>query len=132
MPLVSPRPTQSSRSPAKEILSGNVILGRARARLSQEALADRAGVSRPTISRIERSAEGDVSLETIERIAHALGIAVAELFVPAGSDAVDDREIRRRANAADDEFIDAEVLIDAIEEARPTKYSNAGRKPVSR
>jgi len=132
MPIAAQRPPQSSRSPAKEILSGNVILGRARAQLSQEALADRAGVSRPTISRIERGAEGDVSLETVERIADALGVSVAELFVPAGSDAVDDRELRRRANAADDEFIDAETLIDAIDEARPARYSNAGRKPVSR
>jgi len=132
MSLAATPPTQSSRSPAKEILSGNVILGRARARLSQEALAELARVSRPTISRIERAAEGDVALETIERIAGALGVSVAELFVPAGSDAVDERELRRRANAADDEFVDAEALIDAIDEARPARYSNAGRKPIPR
>ena len=46
--------SSSARAPAREVLRVNVIVGRARARLSQEELADRAGISRPTLSRRTR------------------------------------------------------------------------------
>ncbi|MBV9440731.1 MAG: helix-turn-helix transcriptional regulator, partial [Candidatus Eremiobacteraeota bacterium] len=90
--------TPSARAPAQEALRVNVILGRARARLSQGQLAERAGVARPTVSRIER-AVGDVSLDVVQRIADALGVNVADLFVPPSAAAVDDEELARRAAA---------------------------------
>lgn len=125
---------QTSRSPALEALRVNVIVSRARARLSQEALADRAGVSRPTISRIERGAIDDVGVDVVQRLAGALGTTVAELFVFPNRDEEDDAELARRAAAPDDEFVDADVFLDALDEAagRPIeRYSRAGRPPVA-
>ncbi len=122
------------RAPALEALRVNVIVERARARLSQEDLARRSGVARPTISRIERGV-GDVGIEVVQRLADALGVTVAELFAPVGRSSVDDAELERRAGADDDAFLDARVFLDAVDEAaeRPTqRYSRAGRPPVVR
>ncbi|PIV42016.1 MAG: transcriptional regulator [Candidatus Nealsonbacteria bacterium CG_4_10_14_0_2_um_filter_40_15] len=47
--------------------------------LSQEELANRAGVHRTYIGMIER-AEKNITLENIEKIAKALGAPVKELF----------------------------------------------------
>lgn len=122
------------RAPAREVLRANIIVGRARSRLSQEQLAERSGVSRPTISRIER-AQVDVGIDALERIARALGVAVADLFVPASAARVGDEELAARAAASEDEFIDAEALLAAVDEAdgRPAeRYSRAGRPPLAR
>lgn len=122
-------------SPAREALRVNLIVGRARLRLSQEALAKRAGLSRPTISRIERCAAPDVGLDVIERLSTALETSVSELFAPVDEGPADDAEIARRAAAPDDDYIDADALIAAMEEAaRPAvqRYSRAGRPPVAR
>ncbi|HTV91128.1 MAG TPA: helix-turn-helix transcriptional regulator [Verrucomicrobiae bacterium] len=117
-----------------ESLRANLIVGRARARLSQAELAERSGVSRPTISRIERCAAGDVGIDVIQRLANALGSTVADLFVPASTAPVDDDELARRASTPDSEFIAAGDLLDAIAEASGEdlpRYSRAGR-PVGR
>lgn len=53
---------------------------RQRAGLSQEALADAAGVHRTYIGGIERG-ERNIGLINILRIAHALGVAPAHLFI---------------------------------------------------
>ncbi len=119
---------------ALEALRANVIVGRARARLSQEQLAERAGVSRPTISRIERAA-ADVGVDVVQRIADALGVTVASLFVLPRAAAADDDELARRAAAGDEEFVDADALLDAVDEATGTpieRYSRAGRPPLAR
>jgi transcriptional regulator with XRE-family HTH domain len=123
----------SARAPAREVLRVNVIVGRARARLSQEELAERAGISRPTLSRVERAA-GDVGLDVIERIAGALGVAVADLLVPPREDRVDDRELARRAAASEDKFVEADALLEAVDEAagRIERYSRAGRPSFAR
>jgi transcriptional regulator with XRE-family HTH domain len=42
-------------------------------RLSQEELAQRAGISRVTLSRMETAAKGDMSLAAILKLARALG-----------------------------------------------------------
>lgn len=47
--------------------------------LSQEELADRAGVHRTYIGMVER-AEKNITLLTIERIAKALGVSIRDLF----------------------------------------------------
>jgi transcriptional regulator with XRE-family HTH domain len=129
--------TNPRASPAREALRVNLIVGRARARLSQQAFAERAGISRPTVSRIERGIADDVGLDVLERIAGALGVLVADLFVLASSDRVDDAELARRATATD-EFVDADDLFAAIDEAAGRKsseiprYSRAGRPTVRR
>jgi transcriptional regulator with XRE-family HTH domain len=126
--------TESARAPALEALRVNVIVGRARARLSQDELAKRASVSRQTISRIERAAT-DVGIDVVDRIATALGTTVSELLVPFGPDRVDDEELARRAAAPREESIDARALLAAVDEAagRPAeleRFSRAGRPPV--
>ena len=54
---------------------------RQQAGLTQEALAKRAGIARPNLARVE-SGRYRPSLETLERIARALGQAVSTLVVP--------------------------------------------------
>ncbi len=124
-----------ARSPAMEALEANVILARARARVSQIQLAERSGVSRATISKIETGAAADVNVGTLEQLARALGCTVADFFVAASDDNVDDNELARRAAAPDDEFVDAETLLAAVDEAAghdPARYSRAGRPRMAR
>lgn len=47
--------------------------------LSQDALGQAAGISRPTLSKIERGVE-DVGVVRLSRLAQVLGVEVAELF----------------------------------------------------
>jgi len=56
-------------------------------KLTQEQLAYRAGVSVGTIARIERGATRP-TLETLERLARALDVSVADLLGERGSDQV--------------------------------------------
>jgi transcriptional regulator with XRE-family HTH domain len=65
---------------------------RARAGLSQLGLADISGLSRQTISDIERGATNP-SLDVIDRIVAALDITIDRLFVPQRSALVDDEEL---------------------------------------
>jgi transcriptional regulator with XRE-family HTH domain len=129
--------TNLARTPALEALRVNVIVGRARARLSQDQLAQRAGTSRPTVSRLERAA-GDVGIAVVQRIADALGTTVADLFTLPNANRVADNELARRASAGDDEFVDANALLAAVDEAagRPAtevdRYSKAGRPSLAR
>jgi transcriptional regulator with XRE-family HTH domain len=131
-------PTNHARAPALEALRVNVVVGRARARLSQDELAERAGISRPTLSRIERGTAGDVGIGTVDRLARALGVPIAELFVPASASLVDDAELARRAAIPAEERVDARALLAVLDEAadRPAnrieRYSRAGRPPMAR
>lgn len=126
-----------ARAPALEALRVNLIVGRARTQLSQEQLAEKARVSRPTISRIERGV-GDVKIDVIQRIADALGVTVADLFVPTSAEGMADAEIARRAADAREDFVDADALFEAIDEAaRPAgerirRYSRRGRPALAR
>jgi transcriptional regulator with XRE-family HTH domain len=54
---------------------------RAQLGLSQEALADLVDMHRTYIGSIERR-ERNVSLDNVERIAHALGVDIADLLAP--------------------------------------------------
>ena len=118
----------SARPPSRELLSGNLMFERARAGLSQTGLADAAGLSRQTISDIERGATNP-SLDVIDRIVDALGITIDRLFVPHRSGLVDDDELVRRRASGREETVDAFEALDAIEEVagRPRRFSNAGR-----
>jgi transcriptional regulator with XRE-family HTH domain len=125
-------------SPAVEALRVNVVVERAIARLSQAQLAERAGVSRPTLSKIERGVAPDVSIGIIQRIADALGTSVADLLVPPPDmdRAESDEEIAHRmATATAADFVDIDVLLAAIDEADAVprkRYSNAGRPRLAR
>lgn len=60
-------------------LGRNVRAARARARLTQEALADLADLERSQISLIEREI-ANPSLATLCQLANALGVTLAQLF----------------------------------------------------
>lgn len=64
---------------ARDIIAWNVRDRRVQAGLSQEALADGAGISRSVISDIERSAVG-VSVDMLDRLARYFGVETAELL----------------------------------------------------
>lgn len=69
------------KSSPKRILAGNLRRLRQATGLSQEELADRAGLHRTYISSIERG-QRNVSLENIFRLADALDVEAAELLTP--------------------------------------------------
>ena len=118
------------RPPSREILSGNLIVARARARISQSALAEAAGITRQTISDIERGS-ANVTLDILDKIVAALGISIDRLFEPPFRGVVDDDELIRRRNAPRQDFVDARDLHVAIDEAagRPTSGYRASRRP---
>lgn len=67
--------------PPKRVLAYNLKRLRTTAGLSQEELADRAGVHRTYVSSVERG-ERNVSLENIFHLAEGLGVDVRELLRP--------------------------------------------------
>jgi transcriptional regulator with XRE-family HTH domain len=119
---------------AMETLRVNLIVARARAKLSQVELAEMALVSRPTISRIERGTT-HISVDVVQRLADALGTSVSELFLSCGVDRPDEAELIRRASAPRSEFIEAGALMAAFDEAAGhaiQRYSKAGRPALAR
>lgn len=111
---------------AMEALRRNVVRKRAESHLSQAALAHRAGVSRPTISKIEQG-DSNVTVGSLEKIAVVLGCTLDQLFEPRAI-RCDDAELERRLNTPRSEFIDARTLVEAIDEANEARYSKAGRR----
>src|SRR5665213_2932251 len=120
-PMFMPPVQPIAHPPSREILSGNLIIARARARISQSALAEAAGVTRQTISDIERGA-ANVTLDVLDKLVEALGISIDRLFEPPFRGVVDDDELLRRRNTPRDDFVDARDLHTSIDEAagRPT------------
>ena len=120
----------SSGSAERERLARNVIVQRARAALSQKALAERAGLTRVTVSNVERGL--GASIQTVSRIAHALGTTYSDLFTDHARARARARrnDPLARAEQAREDSVDAYQLIDAIEEAGAElpRYSNAGRR----
>jgi transcriptional regulator with XRE-family HTH domain len=124
----------------KEALAANVVVYRARKRLSQTELAELVGISRPTVSRIERC-EGDPTLDVLSRIAAALNVDIAELFsTDIGPEFSTNAELERRAAGSREGSVNARVLFAAMDEsagkpgerAFAERYSNAGRPRVER
>ena len=74
------RPKEKQES-AREILALNLIALRRAKKWSQEALADEAGLHRTFVAHVERQAR-NISLDNLQRLAHALGVRTFELLVP--------------------------------------------------
>ncbi|MGD1027234.1 helix-turn-helix domain-containing protein [Candidatus Binatus soli] len=68
-----------NRPAARSILARNLRRFRAVKAVSQEALADLAGLHRTYLGSVERG-ERNVSIDNIERLAEALGVTVSELL----------------------------------------------------
>lgn len=64
--------------PALSAFAQELRAARLRARLSKQGLADRAGMTRQGLFKIERG--GDVTLGTIALLANALGCQIADFF----------------------------------------------------
>jgi transcriptional regulator with XRE-family HTH domain len=71
--------TNGKTSSIRETLAGNMRRLRLERQLSQEALADRAGIHRNYVGGVERG-ERNVGIDNVERIAGALGVTVPELL----------------------------------------------------
>jgi transcriptional regulator with XRE-family HTH domain len=65
----------------RKTLAANLRRYRANVGLSQEALADAAGLHRTFVGAVERS-ERNISVDNIEKLATALGVAGFELLRP--------------------------------------------------
>ena len=66
------------KSEATQRVAENVVDLRVRRNLSQEALAKRARINRVTLARLERALHPP-RLDTLERIARALGVPLTDL-----------------------------------------------------
>jgi transcriptional regulator with XRE-family HTH domain len=64
---------------AKRVLADNLRLLRLKQRLSQNVLADEAGVTQALVSAIERG-RANPTVESLERLAVVLGVRLGELF----------------------------------------------------
>ena len=64
---------------ARQIFSTNLRRERLEKNLSQEALADLAGLHRTYVGAVERG-ERNISIDNMERLADALGCSLAELL----------------------------------------------------
>lgn len=71
--------TKSKSLDTKNLLATNIRLRRGILHISQESLAERAGLHRTYIGAIERGQQ-NVSIDNIEKIAIALGCSVSDLF----------------------------------------------------
>lgn len=73
--------SRKSRDSARSRIAWHLRQLRAARQISQEALADLAGLHRTYVGGIERS-ERNVSIDNIERLAWALDVDVVELVKP--------------------------------------------------
>src|SRR5204862_2030876 len=74
-----PTKTTTTRHDVKWSFATVVRACRDRLGISQEELADRAGLHRTYVSDVERGAR-NLSLESIEKLAHALELSISGLF----------------------------------------------------
>lgn len=75
------RATAPAAVSARAVLAANMIRLRRDLGWSQEALAFECGLHRTFVAHVERQVR-NVSIDNIERIAQALGVAVYELLMP--------------------------------------------------
>jgi CheY-like chemotaxis protein len=93
-------------------------------RISQEELADRAGLHRTYISDVERGAR-NLSLESIERLARALELSVSSLFAQAGDGAGPEKLVE--ILLIEDDPRDVELTQRAFRKARITNFLRVAR-----
>ena len=111
----------------REKIGANLIMARAQARLTQAQLARAAGVTRQTVSDIERGAT-NATVDVLDQLARVLKIPIGQLFSSAVSGLVDDDEIARRRALPRAERIHARSLHLAIEEAAGREQKPGARK----
>lgn len=113
-----------ARLDLKRRFGTSVRAWRGRRGISQEELAERAGLHRTYVSDIERGAR-NVSLESIEKLASALEISVSTLFLPGGELAAGPNGEKAAEELVDILFVednvdDVQLTMHALKEARIT------------
>jgi CheY-like chemotaxis protein/DNA-binding Xre family transcriptional regulator len=99
-------------------LFGTAIKGkRSELGISQEELADRAGLHRTYVSDVERGAR-NLSLESIEKLAHALELSISGLFERARDGGATAQQVE--VLLVEDEPLDVELTLRAFKKARFT------------
>ncbi len=78
----SPMPKQTQKCSAQELFARNMKRVRLEKKLTQERVAEAAGLHPNYISSVERG-ERNISIGNIERISVALGVSMAELLTEA-------------------------------------------------
>lgn len=117
-----------------QALMVNLVVSRAQKGLSQQELADAAGVSRVLISQIERGL-ANFTVDTLERLSTALEVDPRELLEPVDYSVASDDEIARRL--ASGEWVGARALLAAIDEnksfhKRPVASRDASKRSKGR
>jgi transcriptional regulator with XRE-family HTH domain len=98
MCYVSTRDSSSEQQAYVRLIGQRVQTLRESAGLAQDELADKAGLSRPYISRIERGVVPSPKVLDLDAVARALGTTVAELTSESGPPATTEA-LRREAQA---------------------------------
>ena len=70
---------------SRELVAWNMRRLRVERKLSQEKLAELAGVDRTYVSRLERTMENP-SIGILDKVATALSVSISELFIPPAED----------------------------------------------
>ena len=79
MPTTHPK--QLDHTPARVLFGQALRKAREEQKLSQEELANRAGLHRTYIGQVERG-ERNISIDNLEHLAHAVGLAAWEMIRP--------------------------------------------------
>jgi transcriptional regulator with XRE-family HTH domain len=96
-------PARPAHPPASDVLThvgANLRRHRGAAGLSQAALADRSGVSRRTIIKLE-AGEANISLSGLDRLAEALGVTFVDLVAAPAASRTELDEVAWRGAGAD-------------------------------
>ena len=118
----------TDRHIGREILARNLRLLRSERRLSQEALAEKVGLTQTYLSQVE-GGRRNISIDNISALARSLGISISELLREwSGSVVVDLDACRRRpAEAGPDRSIAGRSMVLA---AQPVAIMSADLRPV--
>lgn len=109
---------------ARKDLRANILVRRATLHLSQADLAERSGVSRPVISKLE-TATGDFQISALAKVAAVLDCPVAELLSPGFVGPVTDAQVAERFTTSRTEFIKGADLWAALEEVSESRKTTA-------